>query len=71
MVIKTVIERMRRGRGLRAAPELLGVPPSLPSVALGARGGVVDAGYRLGVGDELVEVAAQNPDAPANCRRSG
>jgi hypothetical protein len=59
VVIKTIIER--RSRVLSAAPEPLGIAPSQLLVLVLDRGPsaveLVDAGRRLGVRDERVEVS--------------
>ena len=52
--------------GLRAAPELLGVGPPLAVLASVGVGLTGARGRGLGRGEQLVEVAAQNPHAPAN-----
>jgi hypothetical protein len=56
----------RSTKGLFAAPERLSIAPPLAVLASVGAGLTGACGRGLGHGEQLVEVAAQNPDAPAN-----
>src|SRR5450755_2728656 len=61
--------RARYSGGLFAAPELPGVAPPL-AVLTGAGAGLTGArGRRLGLGEQLVEIATQHPHAAADAQR--